>query len=93
MSGTEEEDVNIFVFDCLDVFRFFVYRNEDDGFLLIGGVIDVLIVYVSGFIKKDLVYYEVFFIIYRTFIFLKDLINKFFYRERRFRERGCKKVS
>lgn len=93
MSGIEDEDVNIFVFDCLDVLRFFVYRNDDDGSTFIGGVIDVFIVYVSGLIKKDLVYYEVFFIIYRIFIFFKDFIIKFFYRERRFREKGFKRVS
>lgn len=93
LSGTEEEDVNTPALDCLDVSRFLVYRDEDDGPSLIGGAIDALIVHASGSTKKDLVYYEAFLTTYRTFISPKDLINKLLYRERRFRERGCKKAS
>ena len=93
LSGTEEEDINTPALDCLDVSRFLVYRNDDDGPTLIGGAIDALIVHASGSTKKDLVYYEAFLTTYRTFIAPKDLINKLLYRERRFREKGCKKAS
>ena len=93
LSGTEEEDVNTPALDCLDVSRFLVYRNDDDGPTLIGGAIDALIVHASGSTKKDLVYYEAFLTTYRTFISPKDLITKLLYRERRFREKGCKKAS
>ena len=93
LSGTEDEDVNKPALDCLDVSRFLVYRDDDDGPTLIGGAIDALIVHASGSTKKDLVYYEAFLTTYRTFISPKDLINKLLYRERRFREKGCKKAS
>lgn len=93
LSGTEEEDVNTPALDCLDVSRFLVYRHDDDGPTLIGGAIDALIVHASGSTKKDLVYYEAFLTTYRTFISPKDLITKLLYRERRFREKGCKKAS
>lgn len=93
LSGTEEEDVNTPALDCLDVSKFLVYRTEDDGPALIGGAIDALIVHASGSTKKDLVYYEAFLTTYRTFISPKDLITKLLYRERRFREKACKKAS
>lgn len=93
LSGTEEEDVNTPALDCLDVSRFLVYREDEDGSTLIGGAIDALIVQAAGSTKKDLVYYEAFLTTYRTFISPKDLITKLLYRERRFREKGCKKAS
>lgn len=93
LSGTEDEDVNTPALDCLDVSRFLVYRNDDDGPTLIGGAIDALIVHASGSTKKDLVYYEAFLTTYRTFISPKDLITKLLYRERRFREKGSKRAS
>ena len=93
LSGTEDEDHNTPALDCLDVSRFLVYRDDDDGPTLIGGAIDALIVHASGSTKRDLVYYEAFLTTYRTFISAKDLINKLLYRERRFREKGCKKAS
>ena len=93
LSGTEDEDVNTPALDCLDVSKFLVYRQDEDGQTLIGGAIDALIVHASGSTKKDLVYYEAFLTTYRTFISPKNLIEKLLYRERRFREKGCKKAS
>lgn len=93
LSGTEDEDVNTPALDCLDVSKFLVYRQDEDGQTLIGGAIDALIVHASGSTKKDLVYYEAFLTTYRTFISPKNLIDKLLYRERRFREKGCKKAS
>lgn len=93
LSGTEDEDVNTPALDCLDVSKFLVYREDEDGPTLIGGAIDALIVHASGSTKKDLVYYEAFLTTYRTFISPKELISKLLYRGRRFRERGCKKAS
>lgn len=93
LSGNEDEDVNTPALDCLDVSKFLVYRQDEDGQTLIGGAIDALIVHASGSTKKDLVYYEAFLTTYRTFISPKNLIDKLLYRERRFREKGCKKPS
>lgn len=93
LSGTEDEDVNTPALDCLDVSKFLVYRQDEDGQTLIGGAIDALIVHASGSTKKDLVYYEAFLTTYRTFISPEKLVEKLLYRESRFRAKGCKKAS